>query len=117
MGLGSCHPASHMLTKQQSRRYVRVKLSKRMLVAWEYGGARNVSFISVLALGGLFISTPEPPTVGDVIRLIFDVPEGEVRARARVCNRRPGQGMGIEFIQMLPEARAKLTRLVKSLSN
>jgi Tfp pilus assembly protein PilZ len=106
----------NMPTKQKSRRYARVALPKGMLVGWQHYGGRKVSRVRVLALGGLFISTPKPPPVGDVIQLIFEVPGGDVRARAMIRDSQPGKGMGIEFTSMNPEARARLNRLMKVLS-
>jgi len=85
-------------------------------VAWEHLGIRRVSIANVLALGGLFISTPHPPPVGDVIKLVFEVPGGEVRARAAVRTSEPGKGMGIEFTAMKQDARARLDRLMKTLT-
>jgi PilZ domain-containing protein len=105
-----------MPSGKKVRRYPRVFLPKGTLVAWEYSGRRNVSSIRVLALGGLFISTPEPPPAGDAIKLIFDVPGGDVRARAVVRDSRPGKGMGIEFTAMGHDARARLHRLMKILT-
>ncbi len=87
-----------------------------MLVAWEHSGGRKVSRVRVLALGGLFISTPEPPPVGEVIRLIFEVPNGEVRARAMIRDSQRGKGMGVEFTSMSQEARARLLRVMKILA-
>jgi hypothetical protein len=87
-----------------------------MLIAWEHSGIRRVSRVGVLALGGLFISTPEPPPNGDVIKLIFEIPGGDVRARAIVRDCQPRKGMGIEFTAMGPEARARLHRLMKALT-
>ena len=83
-------------------------------MAWEYAGERKVSPISVLGLGGLFISTPDPPPVGNYVKLVFEIPGGDVRGRARVCDSRPGKGMGIQFITMGQEARARLNRLIAS---
>ena len=105
-----------MPATKKARRYVRVELPKGMLVAWEHSGGRNVSRVRVLALGGLFISTPEPPPVGEVIRLIFEVPNGEVRARAMIRDSQRGKGMGVEFTAMGQEARARLLRLMKILA-
>ena len=51
-------------------------LPKGALVAWEHAGKRKISTVSVLALGGLFISTPEPPPAGDFIKLVLEVPGG-----------------------------------------
>jgi hypothetical protein len=85
-------------------------------VAWEHSGIRKVSSVSVLALGGLFISTPDPPPTGAFIKLILDLPGGEVRARALVCDSQPGKGMGIEFKAMGQDARARLHEVMKALT-
>lgn len=105
-----------MPSSQKIRKYPRVSLPKGALVAWEHAGKRKVSSVSVLALGGLFISTPDPPPVGDVIKLVFEVPGGEVRARATVCDSQPGKGMGIQFTSMTQDARARLSRLMDALT-
>jgi PilZ domain len=105
-----------MSSTKKTRRYARVPLPKGALVAWEHAGKRNVSTASVLALGGLFISTSEPPPVGDTIKLVFEIPGGTVRARALICDSKPGKGMGIQFTAMDQEARARLFRLMKSLT-
>jgi len=86
-----------------------------MLVAWQGGGRHMVSRVSTLGMGGIFISTPDPPPVGAIVRLVFDVPSGEVRARAIVRDSQPGCGMGVEFKAMSLEARARLDRLLKRL--
>jgi len=104
-----------MATGAQVRRYPRVPLPKGMLVAWQSTGERVVSRVSTLGLGGLFISTQDPPAVGEIIKLFFEVPNGEVRARAMVRNSQPGKGMGVEFTAMDYEARARLHRLLKRL--
>ena len=93
-----------------------MSLPKGAVVAWEHMGERRISYAIVLALGGLFIATPEPPPTGDVIKLVFEVPGGDVRARALVCDSQPGKGMGIEFTAMGQEARARLHRLMKTLT-
>jgi hypothetical protein len=105
-----------MPTKERARRYQRVGLPKGMLVAWEHSGIRKVSRISVLAVGGLFITTPEPPPAGETIKLLFEVPGGNIRARAAVRDSQLGKGMGIEFTAMNSEARARLNLLVKELT-
>ena len=105
-----------MSTKKKIRRYVRVGLPKGMLVAWEHAGIRKVSRVGVLAVGGLFITTPEPPPVGDTIQMIFEVPGGEVRARAIVRDSQRNKGMGVEFTSMGQKARALLNQLMKVLS-
>jgi hypothetical protein len=103
-------------TKTVKRRYQRVALPKGMLVAWQYSGGRGVARVATLGLGGLFIATPSPPALGTLIKLIFDVPGGEVRARAMVKNVKEGEGMAVAFIEMGYEERARLDQLVKKLA-
>lgn len=98
------------------RRFARVSLPKGMLVAWQHSGGRSVSRVSTLGLGGLFIATPDPPSLGAVLKIIFDVPGGEVRARAIVKNIKPGQGMAVAFIEMGYGDRARLDQLLKRLT-
>jgi hypothetical protein len=105
-----------MSSTKKARRYARVPLPKGTLVAWEHLGKRKVSTANVLALGGLFITTPEAPPAGDTIKLVFEVPGGEIRARALICDSQPGKGMGIQFTAMAQEARARLFRLMKTLT-
>jgi hypothetical protein len=99
----------------KSRRYARIGLPRGMTVAWQAGGARIVSRVGTLGLGGLFVYTKKAAAVGEVLKLVFDVPGGEVRARAVVRSVVPGKGMGIEFTAMQPEARARLTQLLRRL--
>ena len=88
-----------------------------MLVAWEHSGIRTVSRVSVLAVGGIFIATPKPPPVGDIIRLLFEVPGGDVRGRAMIRSSQQGKGMGVEFTGMGQQDRARLNRLMKVLTD
>jgi hypothetical protein len=99
-----------------TRRFSRVALPKGMLVAWQHSGGRSVSRVATLGLGGLFISTPDPPPLGALLKIVFDVPGGEVRARAIVKNIKPGEGMAIAFIEMGHGDRARLDQLLKKLS-
>lgn len=99
----------------EGRRYQRIELPKGMLVAWETNGKRVVSRVATLGLGGLFISTPAPAPLGEVVRLMFELPGGEIRARAVVRDSQPSRGMGLAFTWMNQEARAKLNLLLKRL--
>ncbi len=86
-----------------------------MFVAWQGGGRRFASRVRSLGMGGLFISVKDPPPVGTVVRLLFEVPDGDVRARAVVRDSRPGKGMGVEFVLMGYEERGRLNRLLRRL--
>ena len=103
------------MTSGPSRRYPRVKSPKELRVAWQAGAKKAVSSLETLALGGLFIRTPEPPTVGTSVQLLIDMPEGEVRARAVVRSVESGRGMGVEIVSMRQEDRARLDKFLKPL--
>jgi tetratricopeptide (TPR) repeat protein len=92
------------------RKYPRIRAPKGMCVGWKSAGQTNASRAETMGLGGLYLHTPNPPSDGSTIELIFDLPTGEVRARAIVRNSVPTKGMGVQFVQMRPEDRAKLNQ-------
>jgi len=94
------------------RKYPRLNVPKGTFVGWKSPGHHTVSRAREMGLGGVFLYTPEPATVGSTVELVFDVPTGEVRARATVRHVKPGIGMGLQFVHMRPEDRAKLTRFL-----
>src|SRR5260370_38875471 len=85
-----------------------------MLVAWQHRGGRAVSRIATLGLGGLFIAAPDPPPAGTVMKIVFDVPGGEVRARDREkCEARPRHGRRLHR-HGLPRPRAARSTIEKT---
>lgn len=89
-------------------RYERVGLPTGPWVAWQGAAGRVVSRVVTLGLGGLFIEAAEPAAIGEGIQMVLEVPGGEVCARDTVRNSHPGKDMGVEFIAMKPEDRARL---------
>ncbi len=71
--------------------------------------------VETLSLGGVFIHTPEPPPVGSTLNMLLDMQNGDVRARAIVRRVAPSKGMGIEFISMTPEDRARLNKQLRQI--
>jgi curved DNA-binding protein CbpA len=63
----------------------------------------------------VFLRVAKPLSSGTNLELIFDVPGGEVRARAIVRHAKPGQGMGVKFVHMQADDRARLNRFVQHL--
>lgn len=96
------------------RKYPRIRAPKGMWVAWKSSAQTTTSRAEVMGLGGLFLQAAKPPNDGSTIDLIFDLPTGQVRGRAIVRNSTPGKGMGIQFVQMKPEDRAKLHRFLSA---
>jgi uncharacterized protein (TIGR02266 family) len=86
-----------------------------MWVAWQAGADREVSRVKSLSLGGLFIATQKPAAVGTLVKLLFEVPGGEVRARGIVKRSVANEGMGIQFSNMGHDDRARLHQLLSKL--
>ena len=84
-------------------------------MAWKGGAKVGTGHVTSISLGGLFITTPNPPDAGSVVQLLFDVRGGEVRARAVVKRVLPAQGMGVQFIGMGYDDRGRLYLLLKQL--
>ncbi|HYL83448.1 MAG TPA: PilZ domain-containing protein [Candidatus Angelobacter sp.] len=93
----------------------RVDTACDVWVCWQCQGREDVSQVRNLSLGGLFVETPHPRTVGALTRLHFLVGEGEIRADAVVRHARLGAGLGLKFMALHekdgPNLAALLTRL------
>lgn len=106
-----------MTTTNNLRSYPRLSSPKGTILAWRTAGKGFVSSVDNLGLGGIYIRTPQPPPPGTFIQLLLDVPTGEVRARAVVRTSQPRQGMGVKFVAMHQEDRARFARWLKLLSS
>jgi PilZ domain len=115
--LRRCQTGLGMAATGQTRRHPRVKAPAGMLVGWQVGTQRYVSRLENIALGGLFIRTPNPPPADSLVKVIVSLPlgTGEVQARGVVRRVAPSRGMGVEFTAMNPEDRGRLTGLLKPL--
>ncbi|HKO04798.1 MAG TPA: PilZ domain-containing protein [Candidatus Acidoferrales bacterium] len=100
---------------QRQRRYPRASSAKNMFVAWKSPSRTSISRISVVGLGGMFIHEADPPPPGTLLQLLFETPVGQVRARAAVRSAEVGRGMGVEFMQMRQQERARLANMIKHL--
>ena len=105
-----------MTVEREMRRYPRRNAHKATPVVWKKGSDKYVSSLENLGLGGLFICTQQPPPAGTSLQLLFNVPEGEVRARAIVRNLVRSRGMGLAIVSMEQEHRARLDRWLKILA-
>jgi curved DNA-binding protein CbpA len=86
-----------------------------MIVAWRSGSLQGVSRMGTMALGGLFLQTPTPPSKGSMLELLFEIAVGsQVRARAVVRNSIAGKGMGVKFVHMQAEDRSRLNKFLKT---
>ena len=107
--------AMHDKVEKSKRRYPRIQTPLGIWVAWQGDNIKqNVSRVSDLNLGGLFISTPDPAPVGTVLTLLLSVPEGEIRGRAAVRGVN-AEGMGVEFTEIAKVDQERLQSLVARL--
>lgn len=101
---------------KSNRRYPRIATPTGIWVAWQRDGlTQEVCRVCDLNVGGLFIATKAPATVGSVISVLFAVPEGEIRGHATVRNVKTGEGMGVQFTAMGGQDTERLRRLVARL--
>jgi hypothetical protein len=98
------------------RAYPRLPAPKGTIVAWQSASKKVVSAVDNFGLGGLYIRTPDPPATGTFIQLLLDVPSGEVRARAAVQRSVAHDGMGVKFVAMKHEDRARFAGWLRTLA-
>jgi hypothetical protein len=100
---------------KSKRRYQRVPTPKGLWVAWQHNNTQDVSRVRDLNVGGLFVVTPSAPPEGSMVQILLSVPEGEIRSQAVVRNVAPGEGMGVEFKEILAQDAERLELLVARL--
>jgi len=99
----------------EKRRFPRIVLPRGMTVSWEAPNHRDISRVSSLSLGGLFIESSNPAPAGDTLQVQFDIPSGAVRGQAVVRRSIKGKGMGVEFTELPAGSRAGLNELLQKL--
>ena len=99
----------------EKRKRPRITLPRGMSITWRSRGESVVSRVQTISAGGLSIMAPEPPPNGELLHVSFEVPAGEVTAQAIVRHAHDGEGMGVEFVGMSDEARARLDHLLQKL--
>ena len=97
----------------EQRRYPRVAPPKGSRVAWQSGTRRAVSYLGSMGLGGVFVITGQPVPIRSMVKVLMDLQFGEVRARAVVRRVTPARGMGLEFVAMTQEDRARLNKALQ----
>lgn len=99
----------------EQRKYPRLKPPKTVVVAWQSGVQRDVSYVESLGLAGLYLRTKKKVALRSLVQILMDMPLGQVRGRAVVRWVSEHHGMGLQFIAMEPEDRARLFRQLKVL--
>ena len=84
-------------------------------MAWYGGGDSQASRVRTLGSGGLCLSADHVRPIGTKLTLLFEVPRGFVQAEGVVRNVSPGEGMGVAFTNVGPQARVLLDDLLTRL--
>ena len=100
------------LVKAYARKYPR--LNVRVAVEYAAGGETYRSTASTLSGGGLFLSTTEGLEPGTEILVHFRPAKHLplITAKAKVLYTRENKGAAVEFIEITPEDRQRLLRLI-----
>jgi PilZ domain-containing protein len=99
----------------ERRRSPRVGLTRGMTISWEGPYRRDISRVSSLSLGGLFIEAEDPAPAGQILQVQFDIPCGPVLGKAVVRRSIKGKGMGVEFTELPAGSRAGINELLRKL--
>lgn len=103
------------MSATEQRKYPRLKPPKSIVVAWQSGVLRDVSYVDSLGLSGLFLRTKKQVALRSLVQILLDMPVGQVRARAVVRWVKEQQGIGLQIIAMGQEDRARLFQQLKAL--
>jgi hypothetical protein len=99
----------------EKRRFPRMTLPRGMSIAWQAKEQHDISRVTSISLGGLFIEAAEPARINDTVQVQFDIPGGAVHAKAVVRRSIEGRGMGVEFTELPAGAQAALHKLLQKL--
>jgi len=94
------------------RRTMRLPATWDVWVYWECEPFRDVSHVRDLSLAGLFMETRRYRPTGDLIRLHFLVPEGQIRLDGNVVRAESGSGLGLKFRSVTSEDIPRLSALL-----
>jgi hypothetical protein len=81
-------------------------------VYWECGGRADVSHVRDLSTGGIFIETPRRRSKGEVVKVHFLVPEGQICLDGVVAQTEASKGLGLKFQSVDSKDISNLTSLL-----
>lgn len=90
------------------RRHSRVGLDTDVWVGQDGVFGCTGNRLANISLGGAFIETRSAYRVGTILNLRFAVQSSQISATVIVRNVRVPMGMGVEFLDLSPEGRARL---------
>ena len=95
----------------------RVRAGGDIWIYWRCNGRDETSQVRDLSLGGLFVETTEPKSVGSTVQIDFLVKEGQIRAEAEVLRTELGLGLALRFTAIHHQDRFRVVSLINRLSS
>ncbi len=94
----------------EQRRYPRLSYGKEVWIGQDGIFSRTNERITNISVGGAFIETAQSFSTGTVVSVRFKAGDAKdfISCAAIVRNSRPGVGLGVEFLDLSPEARTQL---------
>jgi CheY-like chemotaxis protein len=96
--------------KIDRRKYERLSFREDILI----DGSKMCSSMDI-SEGGLYISTIQPYESNTVIKVTIPLKKEKLTVKATVCHCQPGVGMGVRFIDLNAQQKAKIQELINSL--
>jgi hypothetical protein len=93
---------------QERRAHPRASFYTEVWLGQDGVFTRTVEQLSNVSLGGAFIQAPQAYAVGSVLSLRFALGPNFITATVIVRNVRPGEGFGVEFLDLSPENSERL---------
>jgi PilZ domain len=81
-------------------------------VYWECGGQADVSHVRDLSTAGIFIETRRRRSKGEVVKVHFLVPEGQICLDGIVAQSEAARGLGLKFQTIEARDISNLTSLL-----
>ena len=108
------------------RAFARVK--SRLQVGWSSPRDFLVAYSENISRGGIFVATPQPPPLRDVVELLLELPDGLAPARtdaeviqsitpAQALQLKRAAGAGLQFVGSDDEFRRRLDLCIDNLLN
>jgi PilZ domain len=109
-------PAATTTTSAEQRRSPRYKCTGNARLQEAGSSAATWATFADISMHGCYIETAVPPCTGTTLNLRLEANGVRVDATGEVRVVYPGLGMGISFINVSDENRARLQQLVRSIS-
>ncbi|HXM94977.1 MAG TPA: PilZ domain-containing protein [Candidatus Dormibacteraeota bacterium] len=103
-------------SKLERRKDQRISTPNGLWVSWKHDKDATVSRVQDFSASGAFIAAEETVAAGARLKLLFSVPEGEIKVQAVVRTALAGKGMGVEFVALEEKESQLILKVAKRLT-